>query len=74
LHGRETWSPTVREEHRLRLFKKRVLRSIFGPKREEVAGDCRRLHNEYHNLYFSTNITANKPRRMKWVRHVAGMG
>jgi hypothetical protein len=47
----ETWSLTLRKEHRLRVFGKRVLR-IFGPEKEEVAGGCRRLHNEEpHNLY-----------------------
>jgi hypothetical protein len=49
----ETWSLTLREEHRLRVFKNRVLRRIFGPKMEEVAGGWRRLHNkELHNLYY----------------------
>jgi hypothetical protein len=52
LYGRETWSLTLREEHRLRVFENRVLRRIFGPKREEVAGGWRRLHNEeLHDLY-----------------------
>jgi len=46
LYGRETWSLTLREEHRLRVFQNRVLRGIFGPKREEVVGGWRRLHNE----------------------------
>jgi hypothetical protein len=47
----ETWSPTVREEHRLRVFENRLLRRIFGPDREIVAGGFRRLHNEVlHNL------------------------
>jgi hypothetical protein len=52
-----TWSLTLREEHGLRVFKNRVLRRIFGPKREEVAGGWRRLHNEeLHNLYASPDI------------------
>jgi hypothetical protein len=51
----ETWSLTLREEHRLRVFENRVLRRIFGPKRDEMVGGCRKLHNvELHNLYFSS--------------------
>ena len=46
VYGCETWSVTLREEHRLRVFENRVLRKIFGPKREEVTGKCRRLHNK----------------------------
>jgi hypothetical protein len=46
LYGRETWSPTLREEHTLRVFEKRVLKRIFGPKRDEVRGGWRTLHNE----------------------------
>jgi hypothetical protein len=54
LYGCETWSLTIREEHRLRLFENRVLRRIFGPKRDEVTGERRKLHNEeLHNLYSS---------------------
>jgi hypothetical protein len=57
LYGCEIWFLTLREEHRLRVFEKRVLRKIFGPKREEVAGGWRRLHSEeLHNLYASPNI------------------
>jgi hypothetical protein len=57
LYGCETWSLTLREEHRLRVFENRVLRRIFGPKREEVMGDWRKLYNEeLYNLYFSSNI------------------
>jgi hypothetical protein len=53
----ETWSLTLREEHRLRVFENRVLRRIFGPKRFEVTGGWRKLHNEeLHNLYSSPNI------------------
>jgi hypothetical protein len=52
LHGWETWSLTLREEHGLRMFENRMLRRIFGPKREEVMGISRNLHNEgLHNLY-----------------------
>jgi hypothetical protein len=54
LYGCETWSLTLREEHRLRVFENRVLRRIFGPKRDEVIGGWRKLHNEeLHNLYCS---------------------
>jgi hypothetical protein len=65
----------LREEHRLRVFENRVLRRIFGPKREED-GPCRKLHNdELHNLYSSPNIVmVIKSRRMRWVGHVARMG
>jgi hypothetical protein len=57
LYVYETWSLTVREEPRLRVFKNRVLWKIFGPKREEVAGGWRRLHSEdLHNLYASQNV------------------
>jgi hypothetical protein len=52
LYGCEIWSLTLREEHRLRVFENRVLRRIFGPKRDEVTGEWRRLHNEgLYNLY-----------------------
>jgi hypothetical protein len=57
LYGCETWSLTLREEHRLRVFENRMLRRIFGPMRDEVTGDWRKLHNEeLHNLYSSPNI------------------
>jgi hypothetical protein len=50
----ETWSLTLREEHRLRVFENRVLRRIFGPQRDELTGGWRKLHNEeLHNLYSS---------------------
>ncbi|PNF13788.1 hypothetical protein B7P43_G12429, partial [Cryptotermes secundus] len=63
LYGCETWSLTLREEHRLRVSENRVLRRIFGPKRDEVTGVWRKLHNEeLHNL------------RMRWAWHVARMG
>jgi hypothetical protein len=57
LYGCETWSLTLREEHRLRVFENRVLRGIFGPKRDEVTEEWIRLHNEELNdLYSSPNI------------------
>jgi hypothetical protein len=58
------------------VFENRVLRRIFGPKREEVAGDWRRLYNEeLHNWYTSLNIIrVIKPRRMKWAERVSRMG
>jgi hypothetical protein len=46
LCGCETWSLTLRDEHRLRVFENRVLRGLFGPKRDEETGDWRKLHNE----------------------------
>jgi hypothetical protein len=56
LYGCETWSLTLREEHRLRVFENRVLRRIFGPKRDEITGEWRRLHNEEDNdMYSSPN-------------------
>ena len=62
----ETWSLTLREERKLRVFEKMVLRGIFGPRRDEVTGDWRRLHNEELNdLYCSPNIVrVIKSRRM----------
>ena len=76
LYGCETWSLTLREEHRLRVFENRVLRRIFGPKRNEVTGKWRKLHNEeLNNLYCSPNIVrVIKSRRMRWAGHVARMG
>jgi hypothetical protein len=75
LYGCETWSLTLREEHRLRVFENRVLRRIFVPKKDEVTGEWRKLHNEeLHNLYSSPNIIRMiKSRRMKWVGHIARM-
>jgi hypothetical protein len=74
LYGYETWSLAVRE-CRLRLFQIRVLRRMFGPEREEVAGGWRKLHNELHNLYASPNsIRVIKLRRKRWAVHVAHMG
>jgi hypothetical protein len=75
LCGCETWSHTLREEHRLRVFENRMLRKIFGPKREED-GSWRKLYNdELHSLYSSPNIVGViKLRRMRWAEHVGRMG
>jgi hypothetical protein len=76
LYGRETWSLTLREERRLRMFENRVLRRVFGSKRDEVTGKSRQLHNEeLSDLYFLPNIVrVVKSRRMRWAGHVARMG
>jgi hypothetical protein len=64
---------TLREEYRLKVFENRMLRRIFGPKRDEVTGDWRKLHNEeLHNLYSLPNIIKMiKSRKMRWAGHVA---
>jgi hypothetical protein len=66
---------TLREEHRLRVIENRVLRRIFGPKRDEVTGEWRKLHNEdLRDLYYSPSIIRIiKSRRMRWADHVARM-
>jgi hypothetical protein len=76
LYGCETWSLILREENRLRVFENRVIRRIFGPKRDEVTGEWRKLQNEeLHILYSSPNIIRQiKSRRMRWAGHVARMG
>jgi hypothetical protein len=76
LYGCETWSLTLKEEHRLRVPENRVLRIIFGPKRDEVTGEWRKLHiEELHNLYSCPNIIRQiKSRRMKWAGHVERIG
>jgi hypothetical protein len=75
LYGCESWSLTLREECRLRVFENRVQRRIFGPKRDEVTGEWRRLHSkELYALYSSPNIIrVIKSRRLRWARHVACM-
>jgi hypothetical protein len=75
LYGCETWSLTLKEEHRLRVFENRLLKRIFGPKRDEVTGEWRKLHNEeLRDLYSSPSIIRIiKPRR-KWAGHVAQKG
>jgi hypothetical protein len=70
------WPPIVREELRLGMFENRVLRGIFGPKRDEVTGEWRKLHNEeLRDLYSSPSIIRIiKSWRMRWAGHVARMG
>jgi hypothetical protein len=72
LYGCETWSVTLREEHRLRVNENGVLRRIFGPKREEVAGGWRRLHNEeLHDLTRLTEYySGDQTTRVRWAGHV----
>ena len=76
LYRCETWSLTLREERKLRVFENMVLRRIFGPRRDEVTAEWSRLHNEELNdLYSSPNIVrVIISRRMRWVGHVARMG
>ncbi|KAJ4436564.1 hypothetical protein ANN_16597 [Periplaneta americana] len=76
LNGCETWTLTLREKHRLRVFENKMLRKIFGAKRDEVAGEWRKLHNtELHALYSSPDIIRNiKSRRLRWAGHIARMG
>jgi hypothetical protein len=68
LYGCETWSVTLREEHRLRVFENRVLRRMFGPKRDEMTGSWRKLHKEEStNLHSTSNvIRMMKSRRRRW--------
>ena len=76
LYGCETWSLTLSEEHRLRVFENMVLRRIFGPKKDEVTREWRKLPNEeLTDLYCSPNIVREvKWRRIIWAGHVARMG
>jgi len=75
-YGCETWSLTWREERGLRVFESRVLINVFGSKRDDVAGEWRKIHNEeLRDLYFLHNIVrVVKSRRMRWAGHVARMG
>jgi hypothetical protein len=76
LYGCETLSLKLREEHRLSVFENRVLRRTFGPNRDEVTGERKKLHNEeHHTLFSSPNIIRRiKSRRMRWAGHVARIG
>jgi hypothetical protein len=73
LYGCETWLLTLKEERRLRVFENRVLRRLFGPKRDEVTGEWRKLPNE-ELCSFLNIILVIKSRRMRWAGHVARMG
>jgi hypothetical protein len=72
LYGCETWPLTLRVEHRLKVFENKVLRRIFGPKRDEVTRGLRKLHNEELRDLYSCRII--KSRRMRWAGHIARMG
>jgi hypothetical protein len=76
LYGCETWPLTLREEQRLRVFENRVLRRIFGPKRDEVTGGWRKLHNEeLRDLYYSPSIIRIiKSKSIRRAGHVARKG
>jgi hypothetical protein len=73
LYRCKTWSLIIRVKHTKKIFEKRVLRGIFGPKRGEVARGWKKLHNkELHNLYYSINIIRIiKSKRMRWAGHAA---
>jgi len=73
LYGCETWSITLREERRLKLFQNRFFRRLFGPKRDEATKEWRKLHNaEINDLYTSPNIfRVIQSRRMRWAEHGA---
>jgi hypothetical protein len=74
LYGHETWSLTLTEEHRLRVFKNRVLRKIHGPKRDEVKDELRRLYNEeLHNLYSSTKYYFSNKIKKSQMGEASGM-
>jgi hypothetical protein len=75
-YGCETWSLIFREEHRLRVLENRMLRKVFGPKKDEVTASWRKLHDEeLHDFYSSPSIIRIiKPRRMMWAWHVTLMG
>jgi hypothetical protein len=76
LYGCETLSLTFREEHRLEVFESRVLKRICGPKRDEIIGDCKKLHDEeLNNLHFSPHIIRMvKSWIMRWTGYAAYMG
>jgi hypothetical protein len=71
LNGFQAWSLTLMEKHRLRVLENRVVRKIFGPNRDEVTGEWRRLHEWLYEMYSSTNIIrVIKSRRVRWTGHV----
>ena len=74
--GVELGHSHLREEHRLRVFENRVLRRIFQPKRDQITGEWRKLHNEDLNDQYPTpnTVWVKKSRRMRWAGHVAPMG
>ena len=76
LYGCEAWSLILREERKLRVFENMVLRRIFGPRRDEVTGEWRRMHNEELNDFYSSRniVRVIKSRRMRWAGHVSRMG
>jgi hypothetical protein len=76
LYGCEAWSLTLREERRLKVFENRVLRGVFGPKRDEVKGEWRKLHNDELNYMYSLPniVRVVKSRRIRGAGHMARMG
>jgi hypothetical protein len=66
LYGCETWFLTLKEEHKLRVFENRVLRRIFGPKRDEVTGGWIKLHNDVLHKWYSSPSRMTKSSRMRW--------
>ena len=74
LYGCETWSLTIREEYRLSVFENKVLKKIFGAKRDEITGELGKLHNaELHAMYSSPNIIRNLKSRLRWTGLIALM-
>jgi hypothetical protein len=70
LCGCETWSLTLREEYRLKVFENRMLRRILRLKRDTIIGGCRRLHEDHQNLYALPNIIRTIKTRMRWAGHI----